>query len=305
MNTKPLIYIVFAISILVACDSGAPEKPAQEAGSDGAAPVSTNTGSKPESPAPAEAPSSQAVPAGNDVVTTKAPEIFAGMIPRSGVTGVVKETMGGGGYTYLKLETKHGTFWCAGPEVAVKKGDQVKVSEGVLMENFSSKTLNKTFKNIYFVRSIEGGTAISGGPSGPDSRPGSAPASVPGSVPASAPGSVPASAPSSENKIEYKPIKGFTSVEQVWVGRKSLSGKTVKVRGKAVKVTSGLVGGLNWVHVQDGSGGPGTNDLIVTTTTSVKVGNTVSAQGAVMIDKELGPGVKFDVLIHNAKVEVE
>jgi hypothetical protein len=235
------------------------------------------------------------------LVVAEAPRDFAGMIPRSGVSGVVKETMGGGGYTYLLLETKHGTFWCAGPEVAIKKGDRVKVSEGLLMEDFSSKTLKKTFKNIYFVRSIEGAVDASG--SAPASAPGSSPSSAPVSAPAS--GAASASAAPAPKRGEFALPPGGVSVEALWLDRKKWVGKVVKLRGRAVKVTSGLVGGLHWVHLQDGSGGPGTNDIIVTTSSPVTVGDTIAVEGTLVLNKELGPSMKFEALVHNAKVTVE
>jgi hypothetical protein len=45
----------------------------------------------------------------------------------------------------------------------------------------------------------------------------------------------------------------------------ALAGQNVTVRGKVVKTNVGVMG-QNWIHVRDGSGAEGTNDLTVTTT---------------------------------------
>ncbi|MBI5874437.1 MAG: hypothetical protein HZB81_01070 [Deltaproteobacteria bacterium] len=56
---------------------------------------------------------------------------------------------------------------------------------------------------------------------------------------------------------------GYT-VEELYAKKKELSVKNVSVRGKVVKFNAGIMG-RNWVHLQDGSGKPGTNDITITT----------------------------------------
>ncbi len=74
-----------------------------------------------------------------------------------GVTheGTVVDTMNGGGYTYVQIKEADNTFWAAGPEVAVSKGDKVAVVEQMWMNDFTSKTLNRTFDKLLFVGQIE------------------------------------------------------------------------------------------------------------------------------------------------------
>jgi hypothetical protein len=61
------------------------------------------------------------------------------------------------------------------------------------------------------------------------------------------------------------------------------------------------------VHVRDGSGTEGKNDLTVTTksTPRAKVGDLVLVKGVVTTDKDLGMGYKYDVLIENGDVQIE
>ncbi len=55
-------------------------------------------------------------------------------------------------YTYMELEGADGKrFWIAGPTTKVKVGDKVRFAESMVMEKFTSKTLNRTFDRIVFV----------------------------------------------------------------------------------------------------------------------------------------------------------
>ncbi len=77
----------------------------------------------------------------------------------------------------------------------------------------------------------------------------------------------------------------------------------MSIRAKVVKVTSGVLD-LNWLHLRDGSGSEGTQDfdLIATTTQTVNLNDVVTVQGAVTIDKDLGSGYAYKVLIEDAMI---
>jgi len=68
--------------------------------------------------------------------------------------GEVKETMNSGGYTYAQVVAGDQTLWLAGPETEVAVGATVAWNGGMRMVNFSSRTLNRTFDEIYFVGEI-------------------------------------------------------------------------------------------------------------------------------------------------------
>jgi hypothetical protein len=64
--------------------------------------------------------------------------------------------------------------------------------------------------------------------------------------------------------------------------------------------------GKNWLHVRDGSGAEGTNDLTVTTASVLpEVGSTVVVSGPLTLDKDFGMGYQYDVIIEDAEVVVE
>jgi hypothetical protein len=93
------------------------------------------------------------------------------------------------------------------------------------------------------------------------------------------------------------------TVADVWKNRASLAGKTVTVRGKIVKYNGGILG-VNWMHVQDGSGtaGDGSNDLTITSEDDSKLGETIEATGTLAIDRDLGSGYRYAAIIEKARL---
>ena len=94
-----------------------------------------------------------------------------------------------------------------------------------------------------------------------------------------------------------------TTIETVWKTRTTLVGKTVTVRGKVVKFNGGILG-VNWIHIQDGTGSEAdrTNDITVTSDAPAKVGETITATGIVGINKDLGSGYSYPVIIEKATI---
>jgi hypothetical protein len=99
--------------------------------------------------------------------------------------------------------------------------------------------------------------------------------------------------------------EGGKTVAEVFAEKDALAGKPVTFRGKVVKTNPDIMG-KNWLHVRDGSGAEGTNDLTITTAgTLPNVGDTVVVTGNVTLNKDFGMGYAYDVLIEDAQVTVE
>ena len=58
----------------------------------------------------------------------------------------------------------------------------------------------------------------------------------------------------------------------------------------------------NWIHIQDGTDNSGKFDLTVTTDIEVKVGDTITLEGAIALDKDFGFGYKYEVIMEDAKL---
>jgi hypothetical protein len=68
--------------------------------------------------------------------------------------GAVVETMNSGGYTYLCLEKNGRKSWAAIPATQVTLGEEVEIADGMVMKNFTSKSLGRTFEAILFSRGL-------------------------------------------------------------------------------------------------------------------------------------------------------
>lgn len=69
-------------------------------------------------------------------------------------TGEVKSVATAGGYTYLEVLRGGATIWVAAPETSIKAGDKVSWDGGMVMRNFSSKSLNRNFDEIIFASAV-------------------------------------------------------------------------------------------------------------------------------------------------------
>lgn len=216
----------------------------------------------------------------------------------TGKSGKVIETMNAAGYTYVQVDTGKEKFWAAAPEVKVKVGDDVAVPEGMPMPNYESKTLNRKFDMVYFVPALLVNGAPQAGPPGtkPEGHP-----QVGGDM-AGGSGAPKVVAPADVNLKGIK--KADQTVADIYAQKAALAGKPVKVRGKVVKFTPEIMG-KNWIHLQDGSGQQGSNDLTVTTSSAVKSGDTVVVAGKLSVGKDFGYGYMYDVIVEDAQVTKE
>ena len=208
-----------------------------------------------------------------DPVSTKAPA-------KGVISGEVMEVKDVDSYTYLRLKTKEGETWAAVSTAAIKKGATVTIENPMVMTNFESKTLKKTFPTIIF--GSLGGAAV--GPS------------------------VLTSKMAMTNVADATPVKvakasGANAYTVADVVSKSvqLKDKPVTVNGQVVKYNAGIMG-KNWIHLRDGSGTAANNDILVTTAAPAKVGDLVTVSGVVRNDKDFGSGYSYKVLIEDADV---
>ncbi len=93
---------------------------------------------------------------------------------------------------------------------------------------------------------------------------------------------------------------GAITIAEVYAKKSELNGKTIEVTGKVTKVSKAIMG-KNWIHIQDGTGDEGSNDLIFTSPTAlVEIGDEVTAKGVVAIDQDLGYGYFYTVIIQES-----
>jgi len=198
------------------------------------------------------------------------------------LTGKVLETMDSGGYTYLQMETGGKKIWVAIPKTKVEKGQNISVSPGAEMKDFESKTLKRKFDSIIFSGGVVG-QKVGDSAKSPGSK---------------------GSAVTVAEKIKVDKATGpdAYTVAEIFKNAKKLQEKKVVVRGKVVKVSAAVMK-KNWIHIQDGTGDAGSNDLVVTSDDLPKVGDVVTASGTLYNDKDFGGGYKYKVIIEKGTIK--
>ena len=65
---------------------------------------------------------------------------------------------------------------------------------------------------------------------------------------------------------------------EVYAGKNDLAGNDVLVRGRVVKFSANVMG-KNWIHLKDGTGEQGKNDVTITTADIVEIGDLILVRG--------------------------
>ena len=94
------------------------------------------------------------------------------------------------------------------------------------------------------------------------------------------------------------------TVEAVHKERAQLAGKQVTVTGTVVKVNNGIMR-RNFLHIQDGTGTQGTNDLTVTSAQTASKGQKVTITGTVVLDTDFGMGYMYPLLVEKSSIQVK
>lgn len=213
------------------------------------------------------------------------------------LTGKVAETMNAASYTYVLIDTGANKAWAAAPQFAVKVGDTVTIADAMPMKNYQSKTLNRTFDVVYFTGNI----SVNGAPASAPSTKAEIPAPWAAATPSGHPSMPAKTAP---DLTGIKRAENGQTVAEVIAGKTKFAGRPIAIRARVVKYNAQILG-KNWLHIQDGSGAPGTNDLTVTTSATVKVGDLVLVTGKLGTDRDFGSGYKYPLIIEDATVVVQ
>ena len=199
-------------------------------------------------------------------------------------SGTVAETMTSGGYIYVRLEEDDA--WLASTPMSLAVGDKVEYSSGMIMENFTSSSLNRTFDSIRFVEKLQ-----VAGQFDADAHTAAATSEMGGFAK-----SATAEAPTVG---EIAPLDGGKTIAEIYIELTQLKDQQVALRARVMKVSLGIVG-KNWITLQDGTGTAPNNKLIATTSEVVAVGDLVTVEGVVNTNVDLGSGYNYSVLIEEA-----
>jgi hypothetical protein len=222
----------------------------------------------------------------NDNATIPAPPAE----PTEPHKGKVLQTISGGGYTYVELRKKSGEkVWLAVTAAEIAVGSQQTFSPGMVMHNFESKTMKRTFDQIIFSELVAPAKSK-------DKK----------DVSGTSPGSRGTVSPDVKVKVKKATGKNAYTISELYKNKAKLNKKKIAVRGKVVKVSTGIMN-KNWVHLRDGSGSHATGDfnLVVTSKAVPAEGEVVLVNGTLYKDKDFGGGYKYEVIVEEAEFTIE
>ena len=202
--------------------------------------------------------------------------------------GIALEKMNTTQYTYLLLNENGVKNWLALPLTDIKIGETYYYANEMLMTNFESKELKRTFEKVLFVPGIatkqnltnqEQGNAKSSETKSKNMQP------VPEKI-----------------NVKIVPAKQGVSVAQLFSNKENFAGKKVVVKGKVTKF-NGEIMGRNWIHIQDGTEHNGQFDLTITSQQEVKTGDVITFEGVISLNKDFGSGYRYDLILEDAIVK--
>ncbi len=197
-------------------------------------------------------------------------------------SGKLLERINSGGYSYLRIESNNETFWLAAPLTDIKEGETIRFTKGMLMENFTSPSLNRTFPQIYFTGSVLSGDQQPRSSFNHSKKPSKDQPTV-----------------TADMIQNVHPLSSGISIQDLYTKKGELAGTKVKIRGIVTKYNADIMG-KNWIHLRDASTGANGDDLVVTTSERFTVGEVVTLEGIVSLDQNFGFGYSYALLLTKA-----
>jgi hypothetical protein len=100
--------------------------------------------------------------------------------------------------------------------------------------------------------------------------------------------------------VKVEPCADCITIAKLLAGKQAYGGKVIKVKGQVTKYNAGIMG-KNWVHIQDGTEFEDGFDLTVTTNGTAAMGEIVTFEGKIALDKDFGYGYSYPVMMEDAK----
>lgn len=216
----------------------------------------------------------------NNVKTTKTtdePEIHK---------GIVQDVLHVREYSYILVLENGQEKWLAAPITNVEKGGTYYYNNTMEMKNFESKELNKSFETIYFIEKISSTEEDVKLPLTANPQTSTTEAAKP---------------IMDKKDVNVASSEGTISIAELFTNRESYNNTVVRVRGEVTKYNPAIMN-VNWLHMQDGTEYNGEFDLTVTTTETVQIGDVVTIEGKVALNKDFGAGYIYNIIIENAAI---
>jgi len=202
----------------------------------------------------------------------------------------VVEAINTASYTYVHGTENGAEVWLAITKADIKTGGTYYYRGGLVMEKFESKDLKRTFDKIVFLEGLNDNKDAFSANAATNAHAKDTALTNHGNQ-----------VKSEKLVLNIKPATGAISISELFSKKDSYSGKSVKITGQITKYNADIMG-KNWIHLQDGTETDGKYDLTVTTKITAKIGDVITLEGKITLNKDLGYGYKYEVLLEDADI---
>lgn len=207
---------------------------------------------------------------------------------------VVKEVLQTSNYTYLRVKEGDKGKWLATSLMEAKAGEIYYYDDAMIMTNFESKELKRNFDTIYFLSSLTTEPIKNEKISEEENH-------LQDHVDPSSENNSYSKNSISKKEMKIKPVVGGITIAELYSKKEFYNGKKVKIKGEVTKFNPDIMY-KNWIHLQDGTEYIGKFDLTVTTDKEVKPGNIIIVEGKITLNKDLGHGYFFEIIMEEANI---
>ena len=193
---------------------------------------------------------------------------------------IVEEVLQTSLYTYLQGRENNQLKWVVIPKMEASNGVTYYYDRGMEMKNFKSKELNRTFESILFLEGVETTNNFNSKETVNFNHITKTPLSA---------------------DVRITPAEGAITIAELYENKTDYADKMVSVTGKVVKFSPDIMN-TNWIHLQDGTEYDGENDLTITSDVMASIGDVLTFEGKVVLDKDFGYGYFYKVILTEAKI---
>ena len=186
-------------------------------------------------------------------------------------------------YTYLWVDEDGGKFWMAILSQQIQTGKQYYYKGGMMMYDFTSKQLDRTFDSIMFITDFADEAFTTNNVNIKDNKK--------------------EKTTTVQKNISIELPRDGLSLRDLFKNKDQHKNKSVIVRGVVVKMNE-MIMGKNWIHIQDGSSFQNFHDLTITTKEAIEyaLGDTITFKGVITLDKDFGAGYKYEIIMEEGQL---
>jgi hypothetical protein len=195
---------------------------------------------------------------------------------------IIREIIPTSNNLFLKVEEGRDSYWLVTGLGTLKPGNRYYFNEAVVKRNFVNKELNREFDSIYMVSQLL-----------PESRKNELKR-----IRFKSHGNNPHAETKKTDEIALSDAQAIkVSLDELLEFPERYKDKSVIVRGICTKINLGIME-RNWIHLKTDPSG--TKGIVATSQNTVRVGDSITVQAIVRLDKDFGAGYVYPILLEEA-----